>query len=431
MNLRSLMISLWFIVLLLPLFGQNNNWIIYTTDNSGLPDLELYDIAIDYDHINWILASNSLIKYDGVDWEVFDPSNSIIPTGWAAKISKSGDGNVWIGGFRGEGEENIGLIKVSTTPWVVYDTSNSELAFNDIAGLTPARDGGIWINSWSGFWVSPGTVQKFNDSNWFTSSQQTVSYIGEMEEDLNGNLWYVNAYASGGVFKIYGDSTSWYYFLDAGATHLETDLSGNVWMAWVRMQFDSSGLLKYDGEDWVFYNQSNSDLPASLIKNLVVDSLDVLWMSGSGLIRYDGTNFTHFTPQNSELYSTDIRAIQVDEHNNKWIIHGHAISVFNEDGVTSIIEEGQQLPDAFKLEQNYPNPFNPTTSLQYTVGSLQFVTLKVYDVLGKEIATLISEEKPAGEYGVEFNGTNLPSGIYFYRIQAGSYSETRKMVLLR
>jgi hypothetical protein len=93
--------------------------------------------------------------------------------------------------------------------------------------------------------------------------------------------------------------------------------------------------------------------------------------------------------------------------------------------------ENENVPVTFNLSQNYPNPFNPTTSLQYAIGSRQFVTLKVYDLLGREIATLVNEEKPAGEYEVEFNGYTLPSGIYFYQLKAGSFSETKKMILLK
>jgi hypothetical protein len=93
--------------------------------------------------------------------------------------------------------------------------------------------------------------------------------------------------------------------------------------------------------------------------------------------------------------------------------------------------EENLLPTEIKLQQNYPNPFNPTTSLQYAISSRQFVTLKVYELLGREIATLVNEEKPAGEYEVEFNSTNLPSGIYFYQIKAGNFVETKKMVLLK
>ncbi|MFZ1518051.1 MAG: T9SS type A sorting domain-containing protein [Ignavibacteriaceae bacterium] len=86
----------------------------------------------------------------------------------------------------------------------------------------------------------------------------------------------------------------------------------------------------------------------------------------------------------------------------------------------------------FRLEQNYPNPFNPSTSIQYAIGSRQFVQLKVYDVLGNEIATLVNEEKPAGEYKVEFSANiGLASGIYFYQLTVGDNLETKKMILIK
>ena len=89
----------------------------------------------------------------------------------------------------------------------------------------------------------------------------------------------------------------------------------------------------------------------------------------------------------------------------------------------------------YKLEQNYPNPFNPSTRIQYQVSSISHVTLKVYNVLGNEIATLVNEEKPAGTYEVEFQSTvcghQLASGIYFYNLTAGSFIQTKKMILLK
>jgi photosystem II stability/assembly factor-like uncharacterized protein len=97
--------------------------------------------------------------------------------------------------------------------------------------------------------------------------------------------------------------------------------------------------------------------------------------------------------------------------------------------------EVDYTPKEFVLNQNYPNPFNPTTSIQYAISSRQFVTLKVYDVLGNEIAILVNEELPAGEYDVEFNTSSIThhpsSGIYFYRLKSGSFVETKKMVLLK
>jgi hypothetical protein len=115
---------------------------------------------------------------------------------------------------------------------------------------------------------------------------------------------------------------------------------------------------------------------------------------------------------------------------------------------SSIDDEGKLIKD-FELHQNYPNPFNPSTSIQYTVSSRQFVSLKVYDVLSNEIATLVNEEKPAGKYEVEFKshsdeGQNLSSGVYFYQLRVGDIEmnspngqagqaiiQTKKMVYLK
>ncbi len=87
--------------------------------------------------------------------------------------------------------------------------------------------------------------------------------------------------------------------------------------------------------------------------------------------------------------------------------------------------------NSFQLEQNFPNPFNPATNIKFRIAEFGFTILKVYDVLGNEVATLVNEEKPAGEYEVIFSGDGLPSGIYFYRLTTGSFSETRKMLLLK
>jgi photosystem II stability/assembly factor-like uncharacterized protein len=94
------------------------------------------------------------------------------------------------------------------------------------------------------------------------------------------------------------------------------------------------------------------------------------------------------------------------------------------------IDDTHKLYD-YNLSQNYPNPFNPSTVISYQSPVIGFVTLKVYDILGREVATLVNEEKPTGEYEVEFNGSNFPSGIYFYQLKTGLFTETRKMVLLR
>lgn len=95
---------------------------------------------------------------------------------------------------------------------------------------------------------------------------------------------------------------------------------------------------------------------------------------------------------------------------------------------TDINEITNTIPEQFELLQNYPNPFNPSTILRYAISSEQFITLKVFDILGNEIARLVEEEKPAGVYEVQFNPGNLSSGVYFYTINTGNFSQTKKMI---
>ena len=97
--------------------------------------------------------------------------------------------------------------------------------------------------------------------------------------------------------------------------------------------------------------------------------------------------------------------------------------------ITSVNHKAIELPKRFSLEQNYPNPFNPTTTISFSIPIKSFVSLKVYDAVGREVSLLISEELSAGSYSRQWNATNLPSGIYFYRLRAASFNKTQKLIL--
>ncbi len=110
-----------------------------------------------------------------------------------------------------------------------------------------------------------------------------------------------------------------------------------------------------------------------------------------------------------------------------------AFAVGNWDTVTTDVTTppDQGIPRRFALAQNFPNPFNPTTEISYQLPDFSNVVLKVYDVLGREVATLVNEKKVAGKYSVTWNASSMSSGVYFYRLQAGAYSETKKLLLLK
>ena len=99
--------------------------------------------------------------------------------------------------------------------------------------------------------------------------------------------------------------------------------------------------------------------------------------------------------------------------------------------VTAVHERQTASPAAFVLSQNYPNPFNPTTTISFSVPSKSSVSLKVFDILGREVSTIVSGELEAGSYTRQWNASAFASGVYFYRLQAGAFSETKKMFLLK
>jgi len=109
------------------------------------------------------------------------------------------------------------------------------------------------------------------------------------------------------------------------------------------------------------------------------------------------------------------------------IIPGQGIDPGEGDKLTN----SNNIPKEFNLKQNYPNPFNPVTNIKYDIPKNEFVIIKIYDLLGREIKILVNEFKNAGSYIISFNGSELASGIYFYRIQAGSFVQVKRMVLIK
>lgn len=142
-----------------------------------------------------------------------------------------------------------------------------------------------------------------------------------------------------------------------------------------------------------------------------------------------------------QVYVNDMQFLDLifADQNNGWLLGksnlNHYIYRTNNGGQGGIVSvennSENHFAKKFILEQNFPNPFNHTTKIKFQIANSGFVNLKVYDILGDAITTIISEEKPAGTHEVEFNSTGLPSGIYFYQLKVGHYIQTRKMVYLK
>jgi hypothetical protein len=171
------------------------------------------------------------------------------------------------------------------------------------------------------------------------------------------------------------------------------------------------------------------------------DTVNFIWNSASPLVMNYSVNIS-----TDSLFTTFIDTLVTDTSatlfdltvNQKYFWRVNAL---NEVGWGSFSNTGSFItgitnvkidPDVklqFAIWQNFPNPFNPVTKIKYQTPELSLVTLKIYDVLGREVATLVNEEQTAGRYEIEFNGTGLPSGIYFFRLRVGEFIETKKMIL--
>ena len=149
----------------------------------------------------------------------------------------------------------------------------------------------------------------------------------------------------------------------------------------------------------------------------------------------DWTAFKIFVKDTS-YSSADSAYIYVCAYYGSGIVHGNSMLYVDnlsfDDLITSVSkDQTDEIPSKYELSQNYPNPFNPSTVISYQVANLGEVSLKVFDLLGREIATLVNEVKAAGSYSKQWNAATMSSGIYFYRLQAGSYTQTKKLILLR
>ena len=133
------------------------------------------------------------------------------------------------------------------------------------------------------------------------------------------------------------------------------------------------------------------------------------------------------TPQQSDVGSESV-TVEVEDGKGGSDTQTFIINVMSATDVELI---GQQIPDHFDLYNNYPNPFNPSTRIRFAVPEISNVKIEVYNLTGEKVTTLINEVKSAGYYEVNFNAVNIASGIYFYRIQAGDFVETKKMILLK
>ncbi|MFZ1081123.1 MAG: T9SS type A sorting domain-containing protein, partial [Candidatus Kryptoniota bacterium] len=243
--------------------------------------------------------------------------------------------------------------------------------------------------------------------------------------DLTFNCYYRN-FAKKGFSGYAADMADWTKEIEISP---ETPKPGDT--VTVTAEIHNYSLLATTSQVKVHFYIGSSEIGGRTVSDLKGDSvfmtsspvaarsdqiLQFSWRVPTGLSSSDSILYAVIDPDNS--------IDELKEDNNKgW----NRINILN---VTAVHGTGNHVL-SFELYQNYPNPFNPTTIIQYRLPAVSHVTLKVYDVLGREVATLVNGRETVGEHVVQFNGSRFASGVYFYRLQAGSYSRTLKLLLLK
>ncbi len=195
-----------------------------------------------------------------------------------------------------------------------------------------------------------------------------------------------------------------------------------------RTVIEEPSFLSYTFENW---GMGTGQLHCSFCVGTLIAKENLYYMTWTHAIVKNNGGLAYVPTQSDQVIITDHYIFLLGDslRYSKWYA-GSTFYPFTWTNLTEVKNPVYQ-PSVYTLYQNYPNPFNPTTKIEYQLPELSKVKLTIYDVLGREVTTLVNEEKPAGTYEVDFDGTNLPSGVYFYRIESGSFSDTKKFILLK
>jgi hypothetical protein len=379
---------------------------------------------------------------DGINWTRENNGNPVLALGspgewddyWVTHPTVVKDGSIYKMWYCGSqfpiGTERIGY---ATSPdginWTKYNdpsTPNPPYAESDPV-VTVGSSGG-----WDSFLLMQPNVISNNSifEMWYTGNNGSIQSIGHATS-LDGIIWDKDT-----LNPVMTKSTSGQFddvFLLAPSVILGSDQIYRMWYT----GYGGSPQKRRIG----FAATDSSIVPVELESfsaTMVGNNINLTWITATELNNH---GFELFRNGNKIAFiagkgtSTEKQEYFYEDANLKPGIYNYRLEQIDFDGTRSIVSKEitvyLTLPERFSLEQNYPNPFNPSTVISWQSPVSSWQTLKVYDLLGREVATLVDEYKPAGRYEVEFDGRNLSTGSYFYRLQVGEFMETKKLILLK
>lgn len=381
----------------------------------------------------WIPQSNRLNIFIIGDADFVDENNGWLLEGIVPKLFKTIDGGTtWISKNLTEGTKSIDFVDLQNG-WIVG------------TGILHTTDGGEnWVRQ------PVNSTQAPLEKVFFTNNQ--VGWAWGMDTLLqtidggnNWNLKYTFDYhATLRSMFFLNENIGWLNYNDI---ILKTTDGGSIW-------FNQTNPTQYDLGNVKFFNDTigwavGSEIYKSTdggnswteqrgfnhnnLFQIEIINENIIWAAGAGTLWYTDNGGEDWIQVNCKTASTIVSFSFVNS-NTGWIVgFGGQILKTTNGGVTFIEDEKNNYnqPTEFLLSQNYPNPFNSSSIIKYSVPKSSQVSLKIFNALGEEIAVLVNEEKPVGTYELTWNAANMSSGVYLYRLQAGNFTQTRKLILLK
>jgi hypothetical protein len=433
------------------IYRSTNSGYYWIAMNSGLKNLNINAIAISGTNIfagtnkgNYVSLNN------GSNWTEINNGFTIV------SISCLGDLGSKL--YAGKGKYNLygnlrGLYCSSNNgdSWYSIDTNRTYYTFvKSGAKLYAGAYNGVYTTDSTGWWYSLNLSN--HDVYSIASSDNSIVagcyYDGIYLSTNNGQNWintnfpysyphyvaisgtniYANAYynSSDKIFKTTNNGTNWTQLSLSVDNIISLLASGSNILAGTVTGYYNSANLYLSTNDGANWNGALGQKAYSLTNsgNIIIAGTD------NG-VYVSTNNGSHWTQRSQGLNNNRVLSVNIS---NGYVFAGTDTSSvwrrpYSETiGIRNI---NSNIPDKYSLSQNYPNPFNPNTIIRFQIKDARFVSLKVYDILGKEIETIVNEKLKAGIYETTFNGSNYPSGIYFYKLMMDNFSETKKMTLLK
>jgi ligand-binding sensor domain-containing protein len=231
---------------------------------------------------------------------------------------------------------------------------------------------------------------------------------------------------SGGVFLSTNNGASW----TAVNTGLTNPSVNSLAVSGTDLFAGTSGDVFLSTNNGASWTAVNTGLTNPVVMSLAFSGTN-LFAGTLGGVYLSTNNGTSWTAVNTGLASDIVSSLAVSGTNLFAGTNGGVWRRPLSEMITSVEVISSLIPSCFDLKQNYPNPFNPSTTIEFSVPMTAFVSLKVFDALGRDVATLLSEQFSAGTYSTQWNAEGVPSGVYFYQLQAGAFIHSKRLIVLR